>query len=81
MIKWKHGDYVKLGKAVANFNKKIGEIANTDNYDILPQPIDYKDLKSRIYNRKELNRKIKSLKNFLLDRSGKNNCFIVTEKK
>lgn len=64
LIKWKQGDYVKLGKAVANFNKKINALQNEENKLYLPENLKYNDLKSNIKTRKELNRIINSLNRF-----------------
>lgn len=63
-IKWKRGDYVRLGRAVAEFNKKINELKNEENKLYLPEEIKYQEQKGRIYSRKELNRVINSLKRF-----------------
>ena len=65
MIKWKKGDYIKLGQAVSKFNKKINELQKEENKLYLPEKIDYRDLKDTILTRNELNRKINSLKGFL----------------
>lgn len=63
LIRWKKGDYIRLGQAVANFNKKVKAL-QVDEKDYLPDLQNYKDLKEDIYSRKELNRVINSLKNF-----------------
>lgn len=63
-IKWKKGDYVKLGKAVAEFNRKIKELQNNENLLYLPEFKEYKELKNNIVTRKELNRIINSLQKF-----------------
>ena len=61
LIRWKRGDYIKLGKAVSRFNKIITEF-DTDERDYLPELKDYRELKDHITSRKELNRVIKSLR-------------------
>lgn len=66
-IRWKRGDYITLGRAVSQFNKKINELKSEENALYLPEEITYNDLKGEILTRKELNRKIKSLKSFLLE--------------
>lgn len=33
-IKWKRGDYIRLGQAVSQFNKKIRELKQEENRDI-----------------------------------------------
>lgn len=62
LIRWKKGDYIKLGQAVSRFNKIINEL-EVDEKDYLPDLRDYGDIKERITSRKELNRVIKSLRN------------------
>lgn len=63
-IRWKQGDYVKLGKAVAEFNKKINKLNAEENKLYLPDTIEYKEAKENITTRAELNRMINSLKRF-----------------
>lgn len=63
-IRWKQGDYVKLGKAVADFNKKINRLQSEENKLYLPDTIDYKEARENITTRAELNRMINSLKRF-----------------
>lgn len=58
LIRWKKGDYIKLGQAVSSFNKLVQQI----NEEYLPEIKDYKEIKERITSRKELNRVINSLK-------------------
>lgn len=61
LIRWKKGDYIKLGQAVSRFNKIINEL-DVDEKEYLPDLMEYKDLKKHITSRKELNRIIKSLR-------------------
>lgn len=61
LIKWKKGDYVRLGRAVADFNRKV-EASEIEDKDILPLMKNYNTLKEEILSRAELNRVIKSLK-------------------
>lgn len=63
LIRWKRGDYVKLSKAVASFNRKINAL-DVNEAKYLPDLKDYKELKETIMSRKELNRIVKSLRNF-----------------
>lgn len=63
-IRWTRSDYVKLGQAVANFNKKINKLQAEENKLYLPNEITYKETKQRITTRKELNRIINSLRRF-----------------
>lgn len=66
LIRWKRSDYVKLGKAVSSFNKKIREL-EVDEAKYLPELKDYKELKNEILSRKELNRIINSLRRFSIE--------------
>ena len=61
LIRWKRGDYVRLSRAVSNFNKRIKEL-EVNELDYLPDLKDYKEIKENIYSRAELNRIINSLK-------------------
>lgn len=61
LIRWKKGDYIKLGQAVSRFNKIIDNLED-DEKDYLPNKENYKDLKDHITSRKELNRVIKALR-------------------
>lgn len=63
-IRWKQGDYVKLGKAVAEFNKKINKLNAEENKLYLPDTIEYKEAKENITTRSELNRLVNSLRRF-----------------
>lgn len=63
LIRWRKGDYIKLGQAVARFNKRINELESID-VDYLPSLKDYKELKSEILSRNELNRILRSLRSF-----------------
>lgn len=63
-IKWKQGDFIKLGKAVAEFNKKINKLNAEENKLYLPDTIDYKEAKENITTRSELNRLVNSLRRF-----------------
>ena len=66
-IKWKKQDYLQLGKAVANFNKKINRLQAEERKAYLPDIIDYSNLKQNITTRAELNRQINSLKRFMCE--------------
>lgn len=61
LIRWKKGDYIKLGQAVSRFNKLINEL-DVDEREYLPDLKDYKDIREHIKSRKELNRVIKALR-------------------
>lgn len=63
-INWKRGDFISLGRAVAQFNKKINELNREEKKLYLPETINYKEAKENITTRKELNRLINSLRRF-----------------
>lgn len=63
-ISWKNVDNLSLGKAVANFNRKIKRIETEENKGYLPETLDFKDVKENITTRRELNRVIQNLRNF-----------------
>lgn len=64
LINWKKGDYISLGKAISNFNKKINRLQQEENRLYLPNIIEYKEAKENITTRAELNRLINSLRRF-----------------
>lgn len=64
LINWKKGDYITLGKAISNFNKKIRQIQNEENKMFLPNELNYQEAKESILTRSEFNRLINSLKRF-----------------
>ncbi|MDD7622606.1 MAG: hypothetical protein SOY33_05570 [Candidatus Onthovivens sp.] len=63
-INWRHGDFIRLGQAVAKFNKKINELQAEENKLYLPETISYTEAKENITTRRELNRLINSLRRF-----------------
>ena len=69
-IRWKRGDYISLGRAISDFNKKINELQQEENKLYLPSPMDYKKVKGEITTRKELKRIINSLKRFQQEDAG-----------
>ena len=66
MIRWKRGDYIRLGRAVSEFNKEIEKNKEVVDELILPEEINYKDLRDRIQTRQGLNAYINSLKRIKL---------------
>ncbi len=60
-IRWKKQDYINLQKAVRQFNKIVSEEEKKTNKTHLPNLINYKDIKSKIYSRREYNRIMSSL--------------------
>lgn len=63
-IKWKRSDYLTLGRAVAQFNKKVNKLNAEERRLYLPEIISYAEVKENITTRSELNRIINSLKRF-----------------
>ena len=63
-IRWKKGDYISLGKAVSQFNKKVRELQKEEKKLYFPNEINYQQAKQNILTRKELNNLINSLKRF-----------------
>lgn len=63
-IKWRKGDYISLGKAVSQFNKKINELQKEESRNYLPDILNYADIKENITTRRELQRVINSLRRF-----------------
>lgn len=63
-IRWKRGDYIKLGRAVSEFNRKINKLQTEENKLYLPDTISYQNLKENITTRQELNRMVNSLRRF-----------------
>ncbi len=61
-IRWSKGDYIRLGKAVADFNRQISQNATEENKLYLPKQIDYQALKNDIKTRQGLNAYIQKLK-------------------
>lgn len=63
LIRWKKGDYIKLGQAVSRFNKIVDNLEDEmTSAEVLPDKRNYQELKSQINTRKELNRVIKALR-------------------
>lgn len=73
-IKWKQGDFIRLGRAVSDFNKKISRLNAEENKLYLPEKINYSEAKENILTRRELNRLINSLKRF--QRQGAEDLYI-----
>lgn len=61
-IRWSKGDYIRLGKAVADFNRQVAANATEENKLYLPKQIDYKALRDEIKTRQGLNAYIQQLK-------------------
>lgn len=63
-IRWNRSDIGKLSSAVSRFNKTIKKLESAESDLVLPDVVDYKELKSGITTRQELNRMIGSLRRF-----------------
>lgn len=62
MIRWNKSDYVRLGKAVADYNRIISHSTSTSKNAYLPKKINYKELKADIQTRQGLNAYLQQLK-------------------
>lgn len=61
-IRWRKGDAIRLGRAVADFNRTINKLQTEENKLYLPKLKEYQEIKQNIYTRNELNRIIRSLR-------------------
>lgn len=61
-IRWKQSDFIKLGRAVAEFNRTIKKLENENSKLYLPEEVSYKDLKSKIVTRQGFNEALNDLK-------------------
>ena len=61
-IRWSKGDYIRLGKAVADFNRQVAANTTEANKLYLPKQIDYQALRNEIKTRQGLNAYIQQLK-------------------
>lgn len=61
-IRWSKGDYIRLGKAVADFNRQVAANTTEANKLYLPKQIDYQALRDEIKTRQGLNAYIQQLK-------------------
>lgn len=64
LIKWQRKDYLQLGKAVAEFNRKVKKLESEEGKLGLPEVIDYAEIKENIFTRQELNRQLNLLRSF-----------------
>lgn len=67
-IRWSHGDYIRLGRAVAEFNRQISQNQTEANKLYLPDEINYKELRDSIQTREGLNSYVEGLKRIKLPR-------------
>lgn len=63
-IRWKRSDYLRLGRAVADFNRKIKKFETEENKIYLPATMNYKEVKESILSRNKLNDVLRSLRSF-----------------
>lgn len=63
-IRWRRGDNVTLGRAVAEFNRKIKRLEQEETDVMLPAKVSFQEIKNKVYSRKELNRIVASLRRF-----------------
>lgn len=68
-IRWSKGDYIRLGKAVADFNRQVTQNTTEANKLYLPKLVDYNALKNEIKTRQGLNAYIQQLKRINLEGS------------
>lgn len=65
LIRWNRSDYARLRSAVSSFNKQINKLEKVEQEsEYLPDLKNYQEVKERIVSRQELNRVIRSLKQF-----------------
>ena len=64
MIKWTKGDAIRLGRAIAEFNRAVKELENELNKLYLPELKEYRVVRESLKTRAELNRIIKSMQRF-----------------
>lgn len=64
MIKWTKGDAIRLGRAIAEFNRAVKELENELNKLYLPELKEYREARTVIKTRGELERVIKSMQRF-----------------
>ena len=62
MAKISKGDYIRLGRAVSEFNKQIYKNETLQNALYLPETINYKELKQNIQTKEGLNAYIQQMK-------------------
>lgn len=60
-IKWRRGDYIKLGRAISEYNKKIRRLENEGKSLYLPMEYNYIEERDKIRTRKGYNQLINRL--------------------
>lgn len=64
MIRWTKGDAIRLGKAIAEFNRAVKELETELNKLYLPELKEYRVARESIKTRDELNRILSSMRRF-----------------
>lgn len=64
-IRWSEEDYSNLKKAVSDFNKKIRKLEKEEGLLYLPETKLYSETRDKITTRKEYNRQLKALQDFM----------------
>ena len=64
-IRWSEKDYSNLKKAVSDFNKKIRKLEKEEGLLYLPDTKLYSETRDKITTRREYNRQIKALQDFM----------------
>lgn len=64
MIRWTKGDAIRLGRAIAEFNRAVKELETELNKLYLPELKEYRVARESIKTRDELNRIISSMRRF-----------------
>lgn len=63
-MRWKTGDYLKLEKAVNDFNNKINKLQKTEQKTYLPDLLNASEIKKQIFTKNELNRYLRDIRKF-----------------
>lgn len=63
-IRWTRTDYLTLGRAVSDFNRRIRKLQTEENKLYLPEPVEYGEIKKEILTRGKLNDVLRSLRSF-----------------
>lgn len=64
MPNWRKGDFLRLEKAVSEFNAKIVKLQKEEQKTYLPEIIDAKEMRTRITSKNELTRYVRELRKF-----------------
>ena len=64
-IIWSEKDYSNLKKAVSDFNKKVRKLEKEEGLLYLPETKLYSETRDKITTRKEYNRQLKALQDFM----------------